>query len=42
MVFDVSMWNLTEGNHLVLVKGVGSKAGNTMRESDNKVHVLRR
>eukprot|EP00802_Teleaulax_amphioxeia_P008287 Tamp_08295.p1 GENE.Tamp_08295~~Tamp_08295.p1 ORF type:complete len:739 (-),score=125.09 Tamp_08295:131-2116(-) len=36
MVFDVSMWNLTEDNHLVLVKGVGSKAGNTMNESDNK------
>ena len=36
MVFDVSMWNLTEGNHLVLVKGVGPKSKNTMKEGDNK------
>jgi len=35
-VFDISMWKLEEGNHLVLVKGVGVKAGNTMNESDNK------
>jgi hypothetical protein len=37
MVFDISMWNLVAGNHLVLVQGIGSKSGNTMNEGDNRV-----
>jgi hypothetical protein len=36
MVLDVNMWRMEAGNHLVLVKGVGEKSNNTMREGDNK------
>jgi len=36
MVFDVSMWKLDAGNHLVLVKGVGKRSGETMAHNDNR------
>ncbi|GMH99189.1 hypothetical protein TrLO_g9733 [Triparma laevis f. longispina] len=35
-VFDISMWKIEEGNHLVLVKGIGEKVHNTKNEGDNK------
>ena len=35
-VFDISMWKIKEGNHLVLVKGVGAKKNNTKNEGDCK------
>ena len=36
MVFDVSMWKIEAGNHLVLVKGVGPMTGKTMDYEDNR------
>ncbi|GMI02322.1 hypothetical protein TrVE_jg14148 [Triparma verrucosa] len=35
-VFDISMWKIEEGNHLVLVKGINDKKNNTKNEGDNK------
>ena len=35
-VFDISMWKIEEGNHLVLVKGINAKKNNTKNEGDCK------
>ena len=40
-VFDISMWKIEEGNHLVLVKGIGAKKNKTKNEGDCKGRKVR-
>ena len=40
-VFDISMWRIEEGNHLVLVKGIGAKKNKTKNEGDCKGRKVR-